>query len=418
MKAQAVLVFVLVGLAIAGCGITVDLSDMVYEKPDDIRSVADGKTDAGTDAGGQDQGSEDTRDPKEMTCWELFHCVWKEDQKCNDLLDPGCYQKCADGDWWKDVPEMWDLHECFVEKCASGAGYAFPDQADKCIEDLCILEYLDCVQYDEGEEQCYEAMACMTEDECRDENGPDDMDCIGECADGLTDAEFDIIRQLAVNCPQQGSRPGGETGEAPTADMSTKCMESMFECYSGGGDATCAQTAACTWGCDQGSPPTCYEDCLSEMSEESATEYLASTRCIYEPMTIPFDCLLPLTTCLKSLPEGKEPYKCNGVLAASPATLIYYAYYNELDPAWLAEMGLTPEQVTHKEKFMIMVNAVQNTMKDDWGKLQDLIACLKKEAETYGPMPGAPDIYGVLPKLKFEACEIKNTCKHQNVNPK
>jgi hypothetical protein len=426
---------VLVGLAVvvmASCGITVDLSDMQYVNPD-VGSAPPGDTgaDAGAtegvgevlpdavlpdvvvppDAGGGDTGQ------KEIDCWKVVRCVWDGEKSCNSFVKAsGCMTKCAGTDTWDDDPDTAAFQECVESKCGSTSGYTLPDEMNLCVQEKCLETFINCVESPSGYEMCSAGFDCVNLYGCfpKGEGKKPDMHCFGDCASTVDPVGFAIIRKLFQVCP-------GTEGAAP--EQQAACMEGIYECYAGSGKDNCAQIWACNDKCgaiknDDKERQDCSALCLGKMSQEGAELFWKSTRCAYEPMTNPFECLDTLAKCLETYqPEDMVLLQCmtNVLSPIGIATIWRSMYYKEFQDKmldWLDSIELSPADIGWQLQFGIMAGALSKTDKDEWDSVGKLIGCLRDKQDNVPLPPGASNVYGLVPKAGWDGCEAEAKCFH------
>ena len=409
----------------AGCGITVDLSNLTFQ-PEDALMTPDDSVEPDAVVGKDRSRPEDAEpdenvvEPPAVTCWEALDCVL-HDEDCNDLLTDSCVRNCAEDEDWKTNNPMLDkIQACVYKKCSGDPRYPLPDDYFMCFAEQCAQELVECIRLPEGEQSCGEVMACVASDGCFDDEGAPELDCLAGCFENINVNAMYEIEALFEECVPDASNPNGRGREDP------ECIETMFDCYGGNGEADCTDTLTCLGECseefdgrdDRVGKDSCEAACFMEMSEEASQAVSGMFACQVDEMANPFDCAIAAMPCLAMPPE--DQVTCNSM--AGGMSMIFAAYYFHRFPNYslvqglaahlLNSAGLTPDDVGPLEQFSFMMWGVSSVFEEQQDDLEQVLECLSASQPEGNDIPPGENAYGQVKVLHWGKCVDGTVCQH------
>jgi len=164
----------ILAVVVCGCGVRVDLSDLQFEKPEELRSVDD------DEAAMQDLSS----------CDQFYHCIFSDGQsadECLDLLDDGERAKAE------------AVEACRVDTC--GESLSDPDSVLSCLLGSCTKELVAC-SIGGGDMDCFDFgdswNAWFTgEEEC---DTTPELLCVIELLGETSSSAADAVTKLYKSC--------------------------------------------------------------------------------------------------------------------------------------------------------------------------------------------------------------------------
>ncbi len=406
----------LVLMVCAGCGITVDLSNLSFQPGDAVSSTPDNVVEPDLVTEKDKVQPEDTGPveeviaPPSITCWEALDCVLT-DEDCNALLQDDCVRNCAeDEDWKLNNPGLDKLQACVYNKCSGDPRYPLPDDYFMCFAEQCAQELVECIRLPEGEQSCGEVMACVAAEGCFEDNAAPELDCLAGCFENVNVNAMYEIEALFEQCVPEGGEGGRENPD---------CMATMFDCYGGAGEADCTESLQCLENCnDEDDKDNCEADCFVQMNEEAATAVAGLFACQIDANANPFDCAIHALPCVETDPD--EQVVCNSMLGGM--STIFAAYYFHRFPNnqfvegfathLLKNAGLEPDDVGPLEQFSFMMWGAASIVEEQHDDLQDVLECLSDKQPEPSEIPSGENAYGQVKLLHWGQCVDGTVCQH------
>lgn len=404
----------------AGCGITVDLSNLSFQPADAVTATPDNSVEPDLVGGKDERQPEDTEPvediaaPPAIGCWEALECVLT-DEECKDLSQDDCVRNCAeDEDWKLNNPALDKLQACVYNKCSGDPRYPLPDDYFMCFAEQCAQELVECIRLPEGDQSCGEVLGCASDHGCFEEDAAPELGCLATCFQNMDVDAKDQIEELFEQCvPNEANPQGGDSFD---------CIATMLECYAGNGDADCAETLECLGKCSEDAgaddEDSCEAGCFLQMTEEAADSVSGMFACQVDEMSNPFDCAIASMPCLTA-PDVQVA--CNSITGGGMTT-IFAAYYFHKFPNngfvkafanhLLANVGLDPEDVGPLEQFGFMMWGVASVVEEQHDELEDVLQCLSDSQSEGSDIHPGDNAYGQVKIPDWEKCVNDTVCNH------
>jgi hypothetical protein len=374
---------ILVLFAATSCGgVNLDFSNLSFEPgggsgddtgtttPDIETSDVPAVEDVDREASGGDTTPE-TR--SEARCWDIFECVLFEKQDLE--LTETSFNQCSGSEDWLGQSAVLNLRGC-LDDCMVSKTWG---EIGTCLGAKCIDETLSCVNDEDGDKDCADAMLCTVEECAQFADGEkEQVDCMVGCFGDMDHMALPDLKGVLKQCM------------AAEDSESFECQEAVYSCYAGSGVESCYDVLSCIDECNKEciglpneeeckSDGTCANGCIYGISEDAAETLLEMGRCnVFDDHNV-FSCLVASATCLHDHMGG---------FATCQATVksLSNSYYS-------TALG-------HEQKYHLMASAITGVKPASFDAIMEVLKCLQQEWEN---TPG----YGKIPEPDWNGCATK-----------